>query len=247
MHKINYLDVCLSPLHYATSARNNSIVILIDVIRAGASILSALANGCPRIMPLAGEEETRSMVTQGYLTAGERGGNQIAGFHFGNSPETFTADAIGGKPIAFTTTNGTQALNLIQKHNHEHNLECSIIIGSFLNINALLFHLQKEGKDIVLVCSGWENAINMEDTIFAGLVASEMEKHCWMFVSESVTIAKYMYLSAKDNMRDFILKSSPRLRTKLSFLSNDIDFCLRKDVYQIIPQYINNHFQEGHH
>ena len=247
MHKINYLDVCLSPLHYAHAARNHSIIVLIDVFTAGASILAAIANGCPKVLPLADEEQTRAMSDKGYLTAGERGGMQIDGFQFGNSPQTFSKAAISGKPIAFTTTNGTQALDLVIKYNTEHQIESHIVIGSFININSLLFFLQKEGKDVILLCSGWENAVNMEDTLFAGLVASELEKNCWMFASESVTIAKTMYLAAKDNMRDFILNASPRLRSKLSFLGPDIDFCLKKDTYQIIPQYINSHFQEGHH
>ena len=47
---------------------------------------------------------------RGSRPGGERGGLPIEGFDLGNSPAEFMPQAVGGKTVVLTTTNGTKAL-----------------------------------------------------------------------------------------------------------------------------------------
>jgi 2-phosphosulfolactate phosphatase len=83
---------------------------VIDNLRAGTTIVAALAAGCPAVIPTETPEEARKIARmRDCLLGGERNSVRIEGFHFGNSPLEYTSERIAGRPIAFTTTNGTRA------------------------------------------------------------------------------------------------------------------------------------------
>ena len=85
-----------------------------------------------------------------HILAAERNGKQVRGFDFGNSPLQYQDNDVKGKTLVMTTTNGTKAIN-IAKRDHQ------VVIGSFLNINALVNWLSKQEKNVVILCAGWKN------------------------------------------------------------------------------------------
>src|SRR5690606_3125852 len=109
------------------------------------------------ITPFAALEECLSMKSKGYFTSGERDGKKVDGFDLGNSPFEYMDEKLKGQRIAFTTTNGTQA---IAKSIGAR----EIIIGSFLNLTALTNYLNEGQNDILVVCAGWKGRFNLEDT-----------------------------------------------------------------------------------
>src|SRR3954467_11586619 len=105
------VEVCSSPRLFDLYEHANSIVVVIDVLRATSSICVALEHGAERIIPVRDVEEARKYKMRGFVIAAERDGEMIEGFDFGNSPFSFMGENVKGKSIAFTTTNGTQAIH----------------------------------------------------------------------------------------------------------------------------------------
>ena len=72
--------------------------LVIDVLRASTTIITALANGCDAIVPVAEplDARRRALATQngGALVAGERQGEPIPGFDLSNSPVEFQSPRV---------------------------------------------------------------------------------------------------------------------------------------------------------
>ena len=106
------MDVAVTPDGLDRAAVPSSTVLVIDVLRAATCIVTALANGCAAIVPVATPEEARARLPglPGALVAGERRGEPLEGFDLSNSPLEFTRDRVGGRTVVMTTSNGTRAL-----------------------------------------------------------------------------------------------------------------------------------------
>ena len=80
------IEVCLTPALIDLYAIENSIVVVIDILRATSSMVYGIDNGAQAIIPVAQVEECMSYGGKGYLLAAERNGEVVEGFDFGNSP-----------------------------------------------------------------------------------------------------------------------------------------------------------------
>lgn len=229
MKKIN---VCLSPPLYEYYADNSTVVIMIDAIRASATICTAFMNDVQYIVPVAEVKEAQAYKSRGFKIAGERNGKKPEGFDFGNSPFNFTKENIKGEKLAFTTTNGTQVINLVKNDKHKN---IDLLVGSFLNISALTKYLLKQNKNILILCSGWKNTVNVEDTLFAGRLVHLLSKKDKYEIPEASNLALTIYNNAENSYFDFVINNSPRLKSKLDFLEKDIRYCLTEDLTSEIP------------
>jgi 2-phosphosulfolactate phosphatase len=203
------------------------VVVVIDILRATSSICVAFAHGAELIIPVATPEESRSYGTQGFICAAERDGKPVEGFDIGNSPFSYMEPSIKGASIAMTTTNGTHAINLARKAS-------SVVIGSFLNKNALAGFLIRQQRDVVLLCSGWKNNFNLEDTLFAGALANALVGH-FKFGDDATIAAGDLYGMAEEDLDAYIRKSSHAHRFASLGIEKDISFCLQQDIYDIVP------------
>ncbi|MCL4151921.1 UNVERIFIED_CONTAM: hypothetical protein GTU68_024139, partial [Idotea baltica] len=129
----------------------------------------AFGNEAELIVPVEHIDECRTYRDKGYLIAGERAGEQIEGFDFGNSPFSYNRETVAGKRIAMTTTNGTRAIKAAQVRNAKE-----IVVGSFCNISALTRWLVKQDQHVCLICAGWRDNVTLEDTIFAGALSRKL-------------------------------------------------------------------------
>jgi len=221
------IEVCLTPALIDLYAIENSIVVVIDILRATSSIVYGIDNGAEAIIPVAQVEDCLSYADRGYLLAAERNGEVVEGYNFGNSPFSYTADKVAGKTVVLTTTNGTKALHLARKAS-------KVVIGSFLNLQALCDWLKTEDKDVLLLCAGWKDQFNLEDTIFAGAVVQELRSLFTDFDDAGVA-AEDLYTMAKDNLRAFVGKSAHSHRMIALNIEEDIKFCLQLNICQAIP------------
>ncbi|MCD4792368.1 MAG: 2-phosphosulfolactate phosphatase [Bacteroidales bacterium] len=229
MKKIN---VCLSPALYKYYSEDNTIVVMLDAIRASATICTAFMNDVELIIPVSDKDLAKDYRNRGYIIAGEREGEKLKDFDYGNSPFNFTEENIKGKKLAFTTTNGTQAVNLV-KNGKNKNIE--LIIGSFINISALTDFLNKQKKDILILCSGWKNSVNIEDSLLAGRIVDLLIKKDKFEVLEAANLVYNLFLSAGDSYYDFVMANSPRLNSKSKKLEKDFRYCLTEDLTDVIP------------
>lgn len=221
------IEVCLSPSLIPNYNLEGKVVVVIDIFRATSSICYGFENGAEEIIPVASVEECKSYEGKGYLLAAERNGEVVNGFDFGNSPFSYTSEKVSGKKIVLTTTNGTHAIQQAKSAD-------KIVVGSFLNLDALCNWLSTQSHDVILLCSGWKNKFNLEDTLFAGAVVNKLKDsfshHC-----DASVAAEDMYVLAKDNLRSYLYKSSHSQRLKELNIEADIQFCLKQNICKVIP------------
>lgn len=221
-------NVCLSPELTHLYDLSDKTVVVVDILRATSCMTTAFAHGVLAIKPVADLDECRALATQGYVTSGERNGEKVAGFDKGNSPFEYMGDAVTGKKIAFTTTNGTQA---IEKAKHAREL----LVGSFLNLQAVINHLKVSANSAVIICAGWKGRVNLEDTLFAGAVVDALQ-HEFEIADDAELMAQQLYNEAKYDMVKFLSRSSHVKRLNRLNIHKDIAFCLMPNQYTVLPK-----------
>lgn len=189
---------------------------------------TAFENGVEKIIPVATIEEVTEYKKKGYLVGAERNGIALDGFDFGNSPYSYMNDKIKGKTIVISTTNGTQAIDAAQK-------AYKVVIGAFTNITAICDWLDSQNKNILLLCSGWKNKFNLEDSLFAGALTERLLKKSDFQLSDSALSVSYLYKQAESNPYKFLRNSSHTERLASMGLKHDIKYCLSLDKTKIIP------------
>lgn len=224
-----HVEVCFTPAEYAYFKGEYEIVVVIDVLRATSAICAAFDNGVNSIIPVATVEDALEYQKQGYLVGAERKGQIVEGFDFGNSPYSFMREDFKGQDIVLTTTNGTKAIDIAKDAE-------TVVIASLLNLNAVCEWLELQDKNILCLCSGWQDKFNLEDTICAGAI-SEYLLGTGKFTSDedSSIAAKYLYLSAWVNPLGYLKSSSHRRRLKNLNLNEDIKYCLTPNQTDVIP------------
>jgi 2-phosphosulfolactate phosphatase len=165
------LDVLFSPVQADELFFTGKTTVVIDVLRASSTIITALTNGAKEVVPV-GTVEFAVKVSGGIfggqtLLGGERNTKKIEGFALGNSPSEYTKEIVSGKSIVFYSTNGSRA---IVKAKYSANL----FVCSFNNLSALAEHLNKLNEDVIILCSGNNNFFSLEDSVCAGMLISEL-------------------------------------------------------------------------
>ena len=223
------LEVCLTPALLPLYAVEEYIVVIIDIFRATSSICYGIDNGAEAIIPVAEVAECAAYREKGsnYLLAAERNGEVVEGFDFGNSPFSYTQEKVGGKTVVLTTTNGTHALHLSRAAK-------KVAIGSFLNLTSLANWLKDQQEHVLLVCAGWKNNFNLEDTLFAGAVIEQL-KHLNFKQDDSAIAANDLYQLGKQDINEYLKKTSHSERLKKLGIEEDIAFCLSIDITTAIP------------
>src|SRR5476651_86033 len=223
------VNVCLTPALIPLYDVENYIVVIVDIFRATSSICYGIENGAEAIIPVSQVEECAAYREKGldYLLAAERDGKVVDGFDFGNSPFSYTAEKVAGKTIVLTTTNGTHALHLSRAAK-------KIVIGSFLNLTALSTWLRNQDENILLVCAGWKNNFNLEDTLFAGAVIDQLKAFDFK-LDDAAIAANDLYIAGKDDINQYLKKTSHSERLKKLGIEKDIEFCLQVDLTTAIP------------
>jgi 2-phosphosulfolactate phosphatase len=221
------IDVCLSPDLMHLYPVHDRTVVVVDILRATSCMTTAFAHDVASITPFAKLDDCLAMKSKGYFTSGERDGKKVDGFDLGNSPFEYMDENLKGQKIAFTTTNGTQA---IAKSIGAR----EIVIGSFLNLSAVINYLRKSENNILVVCAGWKGKVNLEDTLFAGAIV-ELLKDMFAPECDAPTAAQHLYNQAKYDMVDFLKDSSHVRRLAKLNIYKDIQFCLTLDQYDVVP------------
>lgn len=228
------LFTCLSPALLHLYDVTNTLVVVIDVLRATSTIATALYNGAKEVIPV---DSVQKCIQLGKnlecITAGERDGQIAPGLQYGNSSFEYPREFIGGKTLVLTTTNGTKLLHMALSRG-----ATEIITGSFLNLSAVCEHLLKMKKNVILACAAWKDKVNMEDTLFAGAVISRVRKD-FEINCDASHIAENIYKNAKKDMYEFLKKNDASHYHRLTGfgLERDIRHCLTPDLANILPAY----------
>jgi len=222
------IDICLTPRLIPDFDLEGKIVVVVDVLRATTCMITALAHKVDRIIPVSTLKEAADYRNKGYIVCAERDGRRAEGFDLGNSPFGFMDPELQGRTVVMTTTNGTKSI-VLSKHAEQ------VVIGAFVNISALKRFLALTGKDVVIVCAGWKDRINAEDTLFAGALCDAMSG-VYQPANDAVLLATTAYICHRENLKIFLARTSHYSRLMRLGLEEDIDFCLKHDLYQVIPK-----------
>jgi len=223
------VEVCFSPRQFDLYKDEFHTCVVIDVLRATSAICTGLAHGVDRIIPVPTVEEARALQAEGCIAAAERNGQIVEGFDFGNSPRAFLDGALKGKTVALTTTNGTKAIDVAKGMPQ-------VAIGSINNLDAICTWLMQQPGHVLLLCSGWKDKFNLEDTICAGAIADNLiDIARFRSVEDSTIAAKHLFLGVRSNIFSFLKASSHRRRLRNLNLGEDIKYCLTPNTVNIVP------------
>jgi len=238
-----YLSQSLVPDELTLKDKN---VVVVDVLRASSTILTALVNGAKEVIP-AENVSVAARISKGLgnsILCGERNGKVIEGFKLGNSPFEYIPDNIKSKSLIFSTTNGTVAIA-------KSKFAKSCVIASFLNLNAVVKHLLETNDDFTIVCSGKFNDFCVEDSVYAGLIIAKLfeinSKTNYTLLDSgyiSYQISKQLiYKNSKPDQHRVLnmFKKSEHGKYLMSLgFDNDLEYCSNIDLLNCLPVFKNN-------
>lgn len=229
------VDIIFTADEISQEKTEGKICVVIDVLRATSVMITALHNGAEKIFPFKDIKiiQERCENLKNIIKCGERNALKIDGFDLGNSPLEFTKEKVFGKDIYMSTTNGTKAV--------ENSLSAEkIIICSFLNIKSVSKKLLEYKKDVVIVCAGTNGKFSLDDTLCAGLIIKEMQKHTEIQMND-VLLAAVRISESHEDIKD-ILKGSTHYERLLSLgFEKDMEHIFSLNKYSIVPEYKNGY------
>lgn len=228
------IKVRLTPHLVDELAMRDRTVVVVDVLRTGTSIITALANGAREVI-LTATVDSAARVTgnlAGAVTqlAGERNDRMIEGFHFGNSPLEFTPDRVTGKAIVFLSTNGTPAL-VRARHARE------LALCAFVNITAVAAFIRRQEGDVEIHCAGNSGSLCLEDAVCAGmllhLLADDLPRG--PHPGDAATAALALYKSHARGIQRMLQRSEHGTALKDLGAAGDVLACAGIDTVPVVP------------
>lgn len=228
------IDIIISASDIKKEKIENKVAVVIDVLRATSVMVTALNNGCDKVIPVISVEEARDIVKENrdkYILGGERKALKIEGFDFSNSPLDYTKENVKGKTLVMTTSNGTKAIKNCEEADH-------ILIASMINGEAVCNKLLQLNKDVVFVNSGTDGQFSMDDFITSGYIIELLKNKTNVELTDIAKTSNYIYNNNKD-IFSFVKEAKHYERLLSLGLDEDLKYCLSKDIISIVPEYKN--------
>ncbi len=225
------MEVTVIPRAEEINNIEGKAAVIVDVLRATSSMVTALASGAGGIIPFLTPEgalEYYRRQNGNHLLCGERNGVKIAGFHLGNSPLEYDRKTVAGKTLLMTTTNGTRAINGCRG-------AAKVLIACALNAPAVAEKLLVLNKPVAIVCAGTKGEFSLDDFAVAGLVVKllgDREK----IVMDDLTMAALM-LAESDSIKTLLSRSLHGQRLVELGFGRDIDYCSAVGRINLVPQF----------
>ena len=86
---MNKVEVCFSPQLFDLFDTKESIVVVVDIFRATSAMVTAFQHGAKSFIPVSTIKEAKEYKDKGFIAGGERNGEVVKGFEFGNSPFSY--------------------------------------------------------------------------------------------------------------------------------------------------------------
>lgn len=224
------IDVCFSPALYPVYHDAEAVVVVVDIFRATTSMVTAFRNGVRSIRPVATVEEAKAYKEKGWLVGAERNVKRCDFADFGNSPFDYTGEKLKGCDIVFTTTNGTKSITIARD-------AFRVVAGAFINLRAVAAYCLEKQRNVVVLASGWEDMVNIEDTLFGGALADLLtETGRFEPGSDAALIAMDMWRNHKDGLMAYINRTDHIKRLKANHLEGAAPYCLTLDTAREVPE-----------
>lgn len=203
------------------------VAVVIDVLRATTTITTALVNGAEAVIPFADLDECRAYREKepDILLGGERDGLKLEGFDLGNSPLEYTAERVFGRRIAYTTTNGTRAIEACRDAEE-------VLLGALVNRRAVAERLAASGFSAILACAGKLDRPNLEDTYCAGAIIEALrdlgpkELH----LTDRALIAEAVFTAYGEKEESVLSVTDHGLVLVSKGFGDDVNYCEQTDT-----------------
>ncbi|PKP02013.1 MAG: 2-phosphosulfolactate phosphatase [Bacteroidetes bacterium HGW-Bacteroidetes-6] len=226
---MNTIEVCFTPALYQHILTEPPFTVaVVDILRATTSICSAFQNHVKEIIPVATTEEAMEYKNQGFLIAAERNGIKLDFADFGNSPDNFMTEQVRGRSIVYSTTNGTQTIKMV-------NNGCPVVIASFINLTATAEFIASQNQNAVILCAGWKQKFNLEDSLFAGALSQKLLELGMGMNCDSAQASLDLWNAARENPIAYIQKAMHRERLKKLNLDSILEYCFTPDQTDVVP------------
>ncbi|CAM3963475.1 2-phosphosulfolactate phosphatase [Paenibacillus alkaliterrae] len=222
----------ISSVNEASSARfHHKTAIIIDVLRATSTIITAISAGALCVVPAETVMEARAMHRPGDLLGGERFCRKIAGFDLGNSPEEYTEQVVAGKRIVLTTTNGTRAIHKSMRADY-------VLTASLLNAEACARAAIDLRRDVIILCAGSHDEFAIEDGLCAGLVLDKLQSLSQVAIEtdDFGTAMLALYRNRSNRIKETVLSGISGRRLLKLGMKRDIETCTAIDIYHDVPR-----------
>jgi 2-phosphosulfolactate phosphatase len=196
----------------------DGIILIIDVFRAGNTILSCFNQGAEAVIPVGDLDRAYELKKEhpDYILAGERKSFPPEGFNLGNSPVEASKKDMQGKTIILTTSAGTQGIV------HAGNPE-KIFIATFANADKVVKHVNALNPEKVsIVAMGFEGGEQADED---ELCAFYLELKFHMIGMDDAVL--------KEKLR----QSKGAERLNRIGKTEDLEYCMRFNIIDIIPEY----------
>lgn len=222
-------EVFLTPAEMDPASAQDAAVVVVDVVRATTTIVEALASGARAIYPAASTEDAvklaASLGREDTLLCGERGTVKVEGFDLGNSPAEFTPEAVAGKRLVMSTTNGTVALTRVQEAPR-------VIVGAFTNLGAVCDALRPH-PHVMVVCAGRQGRFALDDALCAGHLLRRLGGEREM---NDGARAAWALAGVMEPGAETLAATEAGRAVSAHGLASDLDICGQVDRHALVPE-----------
>ena len=208
--------------------------VVIDVLRATTTIATALNAGAEAVQAFSDMDKlmraSEDWSADKRLRAGERGGAKVEGCDLGNSPLDCTPEQVRGKRLFISTTNGTRALQRVEK-------SPVVITAAQVNCQAAVQYLiELQPETVWLVGSGWQGSYSLEDTACAGAIAKALSNQDQGAIANDEGMAAIaLYSQWQENLLEMFRYSSHGQRLLRLDGDEDLEYCAKTDILDVLP------------
>jgi 2-phosphosulfolactate phosphatase len=231
------IDISLIPDEFQSKVRSAKQVVVIDVLRASSSVITALGHGARCVIPAVSKNEALLIGARKtdirVLYCGEKGGLKIKGFNLGNSPKEYTKKTVSGKTLIFVSTNGSPMMVRTVEEKK------SLFIAGFMNIHAAAMRIRELEGNCLLACSGREGRFSLEDVVCAGMLALEIQKNSrnTPALSDEARSAVVLYRHFADDLLGMARNSLHGKYLSSLGLGGDIPICVSLNRFKTVPEF----------
>lgn len=207
----------------------NRTVIVIDVLRASSTIVTALVKGFHSVIPVETIGQAHLLKNGRTILVGERQCKKIADFDYNNSPTALLQAVRSEADVILTTTNGTRAIQKAERGQ-------PLLIGCFLNASACIHHALSFHQDVTLYCAGTRQEFALEDGLAAGLMTHLAKLHSPSIqTSDLAELMAAAYLQVSPQLRERLKQTTTGKRLVQHHCAEDIEFCSQLNIYNVVP------------
>jgi 2-phosphosulfolactate phosphatase len=209
-------------------------LVVIDVLRASTTICQSLKSGARAVIPVESSGEAAELRAKigikETVLGGERKGIKIENFDLGNSPLEYTEEAVKGKIIILTTSNGTRAYS-------KANLSSLILTSGLVNISTISRKVAETGNDLVILCAGEEGDFSIEDTLCGGMLLHKLmiDARIDLKLNDAASLALLLYRTNRQILKQAIARGEHgRYLTEIGFAA-DVEMASIPDSIPVLP------------